>query len=146
MEFTRKIIFILSIVFILLFTSCETLEVVAQEDPLVLVELTPLPKTVKKADKVIYEPIYGIMRVLEISMENGVQTQLMAKKGDVKEGLDKGVVGDIAEDASFGEIIGTFKIVSVTNGFVTGKIESVTKKIPNNAYIRVVTGQKIKED
>lgn len=146
MEFTRKIIISLLLILIFICSGCKSKDVVVIDDSLVLVELTPLPKTVKKQEKVIYEPIYGIMRVLEISTENGVQTQLMAKKGDVKEGLDKGVVGDIAEDASFGEIIGTFKIVSVSNGFVTGKIESVTKKIPNNAYIRVVTGQKIKEE
>lgn len=146
MELTRKIIISITLILILICTGCVSSPLETQEDPLVLLELTPLPKTVKKQEKVIYEPIYGIMRVLEISTENGVQTQLMAKKGDVKEGLDKGVVGDIAEDSSFGEIIGTFKIVSVANGFVTGKIESVTKKIPNNAYIRVITGQKIKED
>ena len=70
----------------------------------------------------------------------------MAKTGDIKTGLQKGVTGEISPAADFGEIIGTFKITSVTNGFVTCRIESVTKKIPNNAFIRVQIGQKEKEE
>ena len=86
------------------------------------------------------------MRILEITLENGVQSELMAKVGDIKTGLEKGVIGEISPTADFGEIIGTFKIISIMNGFVTCRIESVTKKIPNNAFIRVQIGQKEKEE
>ena len=81
-----------------------------------------------------------------ITLENGVQSEILAKVGDIKTGLEKGVTGEISPASDFGEIIGTFKIVSVTNGFVTCRIESVTKKIPNNAFIRVQIGQKEKEE
>lgn len=142
MEFVRKIVIVLGCLFLLV--GCASTPLAPAEDPLVLLEITPLPKDIQIKKEVLYEPVYGVMRILEISQENGVQTEVMAKKGDITEGLNKGVVGEISEDASFGEIIGTFKITSVMNGFVTGKIETVTKKIPNNAYMRVVIGQKVK--
>ena len=144
METAGKIIISISLLLFIL-TGCASNEVVA-EDPLVIAEITPLPKNIQQKKTVLYEPVYGIMRILEISLENGVQTVLMAKTGAVKTGLEKGVTGDISPAADFGEIIGTFKIVSVMNGFVTCRIESVTKKIPNNAYIRVQIGQKEKEE
>lgn len=143
MELIRKIILVLIISII--FVGCTSTPILQKDDPLVLAEITPLPKDVKVNVQVLYEPIYGVMRILEINVENGVQTELLAKKGDVTKGLDRGTVGEIAENASFSEIIGTFKIVSVANGFVTCRVENVTKKIPNNSYIRVVVGQKIKE-
>lgn len=146
MEFVRKVRVFIIISLILVFSGCASKSISVAADPLVLLEITPLPKSVQIKKQVLYEPIYGVMRVLEITLENGVQTELMAKKGDITTGLEKGVVGEIAEDAAFGEIIGTFKIVSVVNGFVTCKIENVTKKIPSNAYIRVVVGQRIKEE
>ena len=143
MEIVRKIIVIC--ILILMVSACATKTAVI-EDPLVIAEITPLPKDVQLKKKVLYEPVYGVMRVLEITLENGVQAELMAKTGDIKTGLQKGVTGEISPAADFGEIIGTFKITSVTNGFVTCRIESVTKKIPNNAFIRVQIGQKEKEE
>ena len=145
METLRKIILAFFVFGIFLFSGCAFKEVVA-EDPLVIAEITPLPKNVQLKKKVLYEPIYGVMRVLEITLENGVQSEILAKVGDIKTGLEKGVTGEISPAADFGEIIGTFKIVAVTNGFVTCRIESVTKKIPNNAFIRVQIGQKEKEE
>lgn len=143
MEIVRKIIVIC--ILILMVSACATKAAVI-EDPLVIAEITPLPKDVQLKKKVLYEPVYGVMRVLEITLENGVQAELMAKTGDIKTGLQKGVTGEISPAADFGEIIGTFKITSVANGFVTCRIESVTKKIPNNAFIRVQIGQKEKEE
>jgi len=126
-------------------TGCASTQVIPVDDPLAILEVTPLPKDVKIDKAVLYEPVYGIMRILEISVVNGVQVELLAKQGDVKTGLSRGVVGEISDSSSFGEIIGTVKIVSVSNGFVTCKVDSVTKKIPNNSFVRVVVGQKIKE-
>lgn len=145
MEAVRKISIVFLFVFLSLFIGCASKEV-AVEDPLVIAEITPLPKNVQVKKQVLYEPVYGTMRILEITLENGVQSELMAKVGDIKTGLEKGVIGDISPTADFGEIIGTFKIISVMNGFVTCRIESVTKKVPNNAFIRVQIGQKEKEE
>lgn len=145
MEIVRKVIVLFIFISIFFFTACAS-KSFAAEDPLVLAEITPLPKDVQLKKKVLYEPVYGVMRVLEITLENGVQAELMAKTGDIKTGLQKGATGDISPVADFGEIIGTFKITSITNGFVTCRIESVTKKIPNNAFIRVQIGQKEKEE
>lgn len=144
MEFVRKIILASFFGAALLFSGCKTTEVV--EDPLVLLELEPLPRNLELKKQAEYEPVYGVMRILEISTENGVQTEVLTKKGDIKEGLEKGKTGEIAEDAGFASIIGTFKIVSMQNGFVMCKVTNLTKKIPNNAYIRVQIGQKLKEE
>lgn len=146
MEFVRKIILFCTLIFICSLCGCASKPVETVEDTLVIAEITPLPKTVQIKKQVLYEPIYGTMRILEISMENGVQVELMARKGDITQGLDKGAIGEISADAGFGEIIGTCKLNSVVNGFVNFKIENVTKKIPSNAYIRIVVGQKIKEE
>jgi hypothetical protein len=129
--------------FIVLLSSCTSGKIV--EDPLALLEVTPLPKSVVIQKKTEYEPVYGVMRVLEVSEENGVQKYLLAKAGDIKSGLASGVTGDIGTDAAFGTVIGTFKIVSVSNGFVKCVIENVTQKVPGNAFIRIQTGQKEKE-
>ncbi len=126
------------------FSSCLTTPVEVVEDPLVLAEITPLPKTVEPRTVTLYEPVYGVMRILEISSNNGVQSDITAKKGDVTKGLEKGAKGEIAADAGFGEIIGTCKITGVVRDFVTFKIDNVTKKIPANSYVRIVVGQKIK--
>lgn len=144
MEFNGKIRIIQMVAFITLLAGCATAP--KPEVPLVLVELTPLPKSVQVKKQVLYEPVYGNMRVLEITQTNGVQSELMAKVGELNGKLEKGVTGEISEDSSFSEIIGNFTISSLVNGFVTCRIDNVTKKIPNNAYIRVQIGQKIKEE
>lgn len=144
MEFNGKIRILQIISLLMLLSGCATAP--KPELPLVLVELTPLPRNVQIKKQVLYEPLYGNMRVLEITQSNGVQAELMAKVGELKGKIEKGVMGEISEDANFSEIIGTFTVSSILNGFVTCKIENVTKKIPNNAYIRVQIGQKIKEE
>ena len=142
MESSRKITGFLVLLFVSLLSSCASGKIV--EDPLVLLEVTPLPRSVVIQKKVEYEPIYGVMRVLEVSEENGVQKYLLAKAGDIKSGLTAGATGDIGTDAAFGTVIGTFKIVSMTNGFVKCSIVTVTQKVPGNAYIRIQTGQQEK--
>lgn len=144
MELIGKIKILLMVSFLSMLSGCATSS--RQEKPLVLTELTPTPKTVQIKKPAIYEPVYGYMRVLEITQKNGVQSELMAKAGDLRDKLEKGVTGEISADSSFGEIIGTFSVVSILNGFVICKIENVTRKIPNNAYIRIQTGQKLKEE
>ena len=145
MEFVRKIIIAVFFGALFVFSGCKTTQVAA-DDPLALLELEPLPRNLELKKQAQYEPVYGVMRILEISTENGVQTEIMAKRGDIKEGLEKGKTGEIAEDAGFGSIIGTFKIITLQSGFVMCRVTNLTKKIPNNAYIRVQIGQKHKEE
>ena len=144
MELVRKIGIFFLLVCLTVFTGCGSVSNI--EDPLVLTELTPFPKDVKIKKQVLYEPVYGIMKVLEISSENGVQTELMAKKGNIESGIEENKTGEISESSDFSDVIGTFKIVTVQNGFLTCKIENLTRKIPSNAYIRVQIGQKVKEE
>lgn len=144
MELNGKIKISLAVSFLSILLGCATSS--KQERPLVLTELTPTPKSVQIKKPAIYEPVYGYMRVLEITQKNGVQSELMAKAGDLRDKLEKGVTGEISADSSFGEIIGTFSVVSILNGFVICKIENVTRKVPNNSYIRIQTGQKLKEE
>lgn len=144
MDAFRKIIYsFLIAISVLSICNCgTTLLVKKQDDSLVIAEIEPLPKTVQLKKKVQYEPVYGYMRILEISMENGVQTEVTAKIGSITKGLEKGTVGDISPTSDFSEIIGTFKIKSVVRGFVMCKVENLTRKIPANGYIRVQIGEK----
>lgn len=137
-----KILLVISFLFLL--SGCVSSS--KPEKFLILTELTPTPKAVQIKKPAIYEPVYGYMRVLEITQTNGVQSELMAKSGDLQDKLEKGVMGEISVNSSFDEIIGTCSVVSILNGFVVCKIENVTRKIPNNAYIRIQTGQKLKEE
>lgn len=137
-----KILLVISFLFLL--SGCVSSS--KPEKFLILTELTPTPKAVQIKKPAIYEPVYGYMRVLEITQTNGVQSELMAKSGDLQDKLEKGVMGEISVNSSFDEIIGTCFVVSILNGFVVCKIENVTRKIPNNAYIRIQIGQKLKEE
>jgi hypothetical protein len=70
MESIRKIIFVfLSVLFI----SCTSTV------PVTLLEIKPLPREVVIQKKLEYEPIFSIMKVLEISEVNGVQKYIIAK-------------------------------------------------------------------
>lgn len=144
MELNGKMKILLVISFLFLLSGCVSSS--KPEKFLILTELTPTPKAVQIKKPAIYEPVYGYMRVLEITQTNGVQSELMAKSGDLQDKLEKGVMGEISVNSSFDEIIGTCSVVSILNGFVVSKIENVTRKIPNNAYIRIQTGQKLKEE
>ena len=68
METLRKIILAFFVCGIFCFSGCAS-KVVAADDPLVIAEITPLPKNVQLKKKVLYEPIYGVMRVLEITLK-----------------------------------------------------------------------------
>jgi len=144
MELNGKMKILLVISFLFLLSGCVSSS--KPEKFLILTELTPTPKAVQIKKPAIYEPVYGYMRVLEITQTNGVQSELMAKSGDLQDKLEKGVMGEISVNSSFDEIIGTCSVVSILNGFVVCKIENVTRKIPNNAYIRIQIGQKLKEE
>jgi hypothetical protein len=110
-----------------------------------LLEIKPLPREVVIEVPVEYEPIYAVLKIREVSEENGVQKYIFAKlEKDIPE-IQAGLVGEISADAAFGEVIGTFKILSKSLGFVRCSIDSLTHKVPANSFIRVQTGQKAKE-
>ena len=71
MELNGKIKISLAVSFLSILLGCATSS--KQERPLVLTELTPTPKAVLIKKPAIYEPVYGYMRVLEITQTNGVQ-------------------------------------------------------------------------
>lgn len=137
MEFARKIIFI---IFPLLFLSCKT-----TMGTITLLEIKPLPREVIIETPIEYDPIYAVLKIREVSEENGVQKYLFAKMdSDIPE-ITSGIMGEISPDASFGEVIGTFKVISKSGGFVRGSIESLTHKVPTNSFVRIQIGKKAKE-
>ena len=136
MEFARKIILF---VFPFACLSCTTMGSIS------LLEVKPLPREVVIEVPVEYEPIYAILKIREVSEENGVQKYIFAKLDkDIPE-VKAGSLGEISADVSFGEVIGTFKVISKSGGFVNCLIENLTHRIHANSYIRIQTGQKAKE-
>lgn len=136
MEFTRKIVFAILPVLCL---SCKT-----TMGPIAMLEIKPLPREIVMATPVEYDPIYEVLKIREVAEENGVQKYLYAKlDGDIPE-ISAGVMGEISVEATFSEIIGTFRVISKDGGFVRCYIESLTHKVPTNSFIRIQTGQKVK--
>lgn len=143
MEFIRKIIFLLTVFTIpLIFLACNTVKKVSVS----LLEIKPLPREVVIEKKTEYDPVYSVMKIVEVSEENGIQKYLYAKLEKDSPEVVSGKLGEISSNTSFEEILGTFKIVSKSRGFVRGNIESLTHKIPSNSYVRVQIGQKAKEE
>lgn len=137
MELTRKIVFAILPILCL---SCKT-----TMGSIAMQEIKPLPREVVIATPIEYDPIYTMLKIREVAEENGVQKYLYAKlDGDISE-ITAGVMGEISVEATFSEIIGTFKVISKDGGFVRGSIESLTYKVPSNSFIRIQTGQKAKE-
>lgn len=135
MELARKM---MPLVAAFVFCSCKTIL------PATLAEIKPLPREVVVEQKVEYEPVYAVMKVLEVSEENGVQKYLLAKTdGDSKE-ITAGVYGEIAASISFDPVLGTFKVLGIQGGFIRCSIETLTHKIPSNSFVRIQTGQKAK--
>ena len=140
MESSGKIKLIL-LLLALFFTSCTTTVV----KPAVLAELKPLPSQgVTKVKE--YEPVYAVMKILEISEENGVQKYLVAKSDPEVTEDAKNLVGEISGDIEFSQILGTYKITSISSNFIRGTILSTTHKIPSNSYVRIQIGEKLKEE
>lgn len=136
MEFTRKIMLAILPVLCL---SCKTV------GPIAMMEIKPLPKEVVIETPVEYDSVYAILKIREVSEENGVQKYLYAKMdSDVPE-IMAGGMGEISVEATFSEVIGTFKVITKDGGFVRGSIESLTHKVPANSFIRIQIGQKAKE-
>ena len=128
---------------LLLLTGCKTVQII---DPLVLQEIAPLPRTVVIKPVVEYEPVYAVMKIVEVSEENGVQKYFLVRLGADKTGVAVGITGDIAEDIEFQKIIGSYKIIEMYGNFCRGQIDSLSYKIGTTAYVRVKIGEQVKEN
>ena len=128
---------------LLLLTGCKTVQII---DPLVLQEIAPLPRTVVIKPVVEYEPVYAVMKIVEVSEENGVQKYFLVRLGADKTGVAVGITGDIAEDIEFQKIIGSYKIIEMYGNFFRGQIDSLSYKIGTTAYVRVKIGEQVKEN
>ena len=123
MESSEKIKFKIIICFfctVCIFTAaaCESPSpIIILQDPLVLQEVNPLPRTVIIKPVLEYEPVYAIFRIIEVSEVNGVQKYFLARSGADKQYVQRGITGEIADDAEFKKIIGSFKIVEIVGGF-----------------------------
>lgn len=129
----------------LMLVSCKTPAPIIS-DPLVLQEIAPLPRTVVKKAVVVYEPVYSVLKIIEVSEVNGVQKFFIVKTGADKAGIAVGVSGDIAEDPECAKLIGTYKIVEVYGDFFKAQVDMLSYKIGAVAYARVKTGEKVKQE
>jgi hypothetical protein len=120
--------------------------IIIVQDPLILQEIAPLPRAMVIAAKAAeFEPVYTPYRIIEVSEVNGVQKYFLVRLGSDKSGISVGVTGDIAEDAAFEKVIGNYKIIEVYGDFFRCEIVELAYRIGSNAYMRVQTGEKIKE-
>jgi hypothetical protein len=116
------------------------------EDPLILEELKPLPRAVVAVQKTVeYEAVYTVFKIVEVSEVNGVQQYFLARIGADRTGIEIGVTESIAEDEAFEKIIGKYTIIEIFGDFFRCVIEELDYKIGDAAYIRVKTGEKLKE-
>lgn len=137
MEFIRKIAILVCLC--LCVFSCKTVI------PVALLEVIPLPREVMIEEDSEYEPVFSVMKILEISEVNGVQKYVIAKVEADGKDIENSAMGEIAADLSFENPLGIIKVISRTGDFLRCSIESSTHKIPNNSYIRIQIGEKEKE-
>jgi hypothetical protein len=146
MEFVKKIralCLALAVVGIVC-AACSSSPPVIQ-DPLVLTEITPLPRQVVAQEPTPeYEPVYTVYRIVEVSEVSGVQRNFLVRLGADRTGITVGATGDIAEDSGFQKIIGTYRITEVYSDFFRCGIQELAYRIGSAAFIRVQTGEKIK--
>ena len=151
MESFKKIISAVFIAFLLagsvLFTSCvlfsdEPLIVIV--DPLVLEEISPFPRAIVVRPVVEYEPVYSLMRIVEVSEVGGVQKFFLARAGADRTNIIEGKGGEIADEEDFKKIIGTYTIVEVYGDIFRCEVLRLDYRIGRNAHIRMKTGERLK--
>jgi hypothetical protein len=114
-------------------------------DPLVLEEISPLPRAVVIKPVLEYEPVYAVMRIIEVSEVNGVQKFFLVRTGADKTQLRAGLEAEIGGDSGFAKIIGACKIVEIYGDFFRCEVLRLDYKIGHDAHIRIQTGEKLKE-
>lgn len=135
----------LSLAVICLFLSACSTPPPVIEDPLVLMEIAPLPRTVVIKQVVEYEPVYSTLKIIEVSEVNGIQKFFLVKIGSDRTGISVGVRGEIADDQEFKKIIGTFKIIEIYGDFFKCQAEELIYKIGTNSFVRIKIGERVKE-
>jgi hypothetical protein len=148
MEFVREIttgrLWFIPVIFIAVFSCKSGPETV--HDPLVLQEIAPIPRTVRAGPVATeYEPVYSVMRIVEISEVNGVQKYILIRAGADRTGIDLDVAGDIGDDAAFQRVIGNFKIIEIHGNFIRCEIIELAYRIGPSAYVRIKIGEQLKE-
>jgi hypothetical protein len=142
MELVKKITIVLA--------ACAALTMSCRGTPeantLTLLELSPLPRQlVDKPAVSEYEPVYTVLKVVEISEINGVQRSFLVRFGTDRTGIKVGLDGDIAADAAFSNIIGICKVSEISGNFFRCQIQELSHKMGANAYVRIKTGERLKE-
>lgn len=113
-------------------------------NPLVIQEIAPLPRSVVVKQVVEYEPIFSVLKIIEVSEVNGVQKFFIVKLSQDRTGIAVGVKGEIAEDEAFQKIIGTYRIIELYGDFIKAEIESLNYKIGPVAWMKYKIGEKLK--
>jgi hypothetical protein len=88
-----------------------------------------------------FEPIYNVLRIVEVSEVNGVQRFFMVRIGTDRTGIEVNTVGEISEDANFQRVIGTFRILEIQGNFFRCEITELTHRIGSNAHVRIQVGE-----
>jgi hypothetical protein len=115
------------------------------QDPLVLEEIAPLPRAVIIKPVLEYEPVYSVMRIIEVSEVNGVQKFFLARAGADRAHIAAGKAGEIGEEAEFKKIIGTCTIIEIFGDFFRCEVQQLDYKIGPSAHIRIRTGERLKQ-
>ena len=113
-------------------------------DPLVLEEISPLPRAVLIKPVLEYEPVYSVMRIIEVSEVNGVQKFFLVRSGAEKTQVRLGQEADIGDDGEFRKMIGSCKIVEAYGDFFRCEVRQLDYKIGPEAHIRVQIGERLK--
>ena len=113
-------------------------------DPLVLEEIAPFPRAVVVKPVIEYEPVYSLMRIVEVSEVGGVQKFFLARAGADRTNIAAGKGGEIADDESFKKIIGTYTIVEVYGDIFRCEVLRLDYRIGRSAHIRMQTGERLK--
>ena len=144
MEPIEKIVF--PVFGLLLLAGCalfsETPLVVVQ-DPLVIEEIAPLPRAVVVKPVLEYEPVYSLMRIIEVSEVDGVQKFFLARAGEDRTNIIAGKGGEIADDDDFKKIIGAYTIVEVYGDIFRCEVSRLDYRIGPGAHIRMQTGERL---
>ena len=114
------------------------------QDPLVLEETAPIPRAVVVKPVLEYEPVYSLMRIVEVSELDGVQKFFLARAGVDKTNIAPGKGGDIADSDDFKKIIGSYTIVEVYGDIFRCEVQRLDYRIGPGAHIRMQTGEKLK--
>jgi hypothetical protein len=114
-------------------------------DPLVPEEISPLPRAVLvRPPAAEYEPVYSVMRIIEVAEVHGVQKFFLVRAGADKTHIVEGKEAEIADDAEFKKIIGVCTIIEIFGDFFRCEVKRLDYKIGPSAHIRIKTGESLK--